>query len=145
MKQFSHIEYDVSSLRNIPDLLQLCMLVSKAYENLANTIWYNDKQTAIKANGLLMVSGPEHYVPLPTHIDFRNLGVFIRIVYFLKKDGLVHYLTHLNVKYDEGMWIVVPGIDDIAECESDTERAVECAVRRLRSCMDGMYSGDQHH
>lgn len=132
------VQYDVCSLHQVPDLLQLCMLSSRAYIDIASEILHEEKLAAAQARGVLLCENPAKAVPQPTHIEFRNLGAFIRIIYLYKHNAMTHYLTHINVRYDNTMWIVVPGIEDIAPCENDTDRAKECAVARLRLCMESL-------
>lgn len=140
MRQPTQIEYDVSSLRKVSSLPQLCMLATRAYENIASAMWKEDMRPRANTGCIILAAGPHQCVPLPTHIDFRNLGVFIRIVYMAEIHGNLEYLTHINARYADGVWMMIPGTDDVACCETDAELAMECAVSRLRTSMKSMCS-----
>lgn len=139
MRHSTHIEYDISSIRKVYCLPQLCMLATKAYENIASVILKEDVMPSCIDKCVILAPRPRQSVVLPTHIDFRNLGTFIRIVYMADIRGKLEYLTHINAKYLEGVWMMVPGSDDVANCSTDAELAMECAVKRLREATKAIY------
>ena len=136
---YQTIEYDVSSIRKVPSLLELCMLSRQAYTTIASNILQEYRESIRLAGGVLLAAGPKQCVPVPTRIEFRNLGVYIRIVYMTEAYGRLDYLTHINAQYKDGMWIMIGGSDDVAYCQSEEERAMICAVNRLRESIKGMF------